>query len=194
MVGLQSKHLKPLLGGWPDRLNPNKGYFIFMQFSEKEFEDFVLGELQCNDGELFSDQDIPIRCLSTPNIVHWYRQVNLAPYGIADIIGVGRDRCILIVDIIELKITPSELSHFEQVLRYKTAVRHILKIAGFKGSFEINAWLFVKSFDDGAYLQNHCPVDVAEYSFSLRGFDFKHYRKNASWVMPSAEEYKYDYK
>lgn len=165
-----------------------------MQFSEKEFESYLFDELVNNDGEYLEDQDISLPTLNTGSRSTWRRQVNLNPYGIADIIGVSRKPATLVVDILELKITPSEIDHFDQLARYRTGVFQILKKSGFTAYIEINCFLFVNNFDKGCYLQNICPVSVVEYDYTLRGLQFRITKAYSNWYMTAQDQVNYDYK
>lgn len=165
-----------------------------MQISEREFEDYIFDELTENNGDLFHDNHIFLPTLNTGNKSVWRRQVNLNPYGIADIIGISREYGCLYVDIIELKVTPSELDHFDQLGRYKTGVREILKRSGFTGSININCYLFVTDLEKGAYLQNICGVNVVQFKYGLRGFSFEFTGQFSNWYMLAQDKLEYDYK
>lgn len=165
-----------------------------MQISEREFEDYIFDELTENNGDLFHDNRIFLPTLNTGNKSVWRRQVNLNPYGIADIIGISRKNGSLVVDILELKVTPSELDHFDQLARYRTGVKQILKKSGFKGVSQVNCYLFVTELDKGAYLQNICAVNVIQFSYGLRGFNFEFTEAFSNWYMTAQNLIEYDYK
>lgn len=145
-----------------------------MEITEKDLEDLIFEDLRTGgynlirrgfNCELISDR--------FPNRIFWYRQVPLKSYGIADIIGFSRWRGMIHVAVIELKNVPIQAADFEQLFRYRQAVKTILKNSFKHATFNIECILVGPSISSGHYIHNVCRSTVVEFTYSLSGVEFQ---------------------
>lgn len=122
-----------------------------------------------------------LECYTGPHY-SFYRQMNLGPYGIADIVGIcsytdpdGRTNCD--VRIIELKNTPLAAAHVAQLARYKSFFERVLQDSGIRFTDIRGILVGLKTFptaDDLCYLvqnmnwltcyeMNFCPFAGLEW-------------------------------
>lgn len=161
-----------------------------MEITEKDLEDLIFDALIKDHRTLTSiGFKTDVMALRTPNKVVWNRQVELGDYGRADIIGYTRGWGTIFVDIIELKNVPITHKDFEQICRYRTAVREIIRNT-FKGHFwpEVHIYLVGPSIDSGHFIQDHTGCRMFIFSYGLTGFAFnqikgKWYRGNGDLTM-----------
>jgi len=159
-----------------------------MSISEKELEDYIFDDLTCEGNNLLN-RGLRLNFNSllevhTPNIFNarWERQVNLDPYGIADIIGFYRYCGRIHVEILELKIREIKLEDFEQICRYRRAVERLVEntFPGRKLPIEYHLTLVGTSYDR-FYLSNLLPIRVAEFQYDLDGIEFTLHGLRPSW-------------
>lgn len=148
--------------------------------SEKDFEDFVFENEEWFKAAFnISDHDL-------------YRQVNLGPYGIADIVATHEkalaDGCkFLDVMVFELKNTQISHTHLSQIARYLTFFD---RMTLFKGIVDVAGVLIGKKTfpneGDLCYLcQNQNRIDVCEFDIDpVEGMTFHSVR---GWHMKSSQ-------
>jgi hypothetical protein len=159
-----------------------------MNFSEKELEDILFKKL--NDGDydsLYKRGFTYYDPEEDRDVTFVDRQVNLMPYGIADIIVtntyhdyVGHPdgdsfEYRLVIDIIELKVEPIRSKDINQALRYKRAIeryhQHKCENDNNKFSFDIdiNIILIGSGINHGHYI-----FDEVEYGgqFYIYTYEF----------------------
>jgi hypothetical protein len=145
-----------------------------MEITEKDLEDLIFDDLLDGGYELVNRNFNPFLVqMSLPNRVLWARQVQLPGYGVADIIGYSRFMGVLHVDIYELKNQPLKSQDFEQVLRYKTAVREALDNMKRRFEYNINCSLVGPSIESGHFIHNFSNVKLFTFTYSLRGIEFE---------------------
>jgi hypothetical protein len=155
-----------------------------MQLSEKELEDFIFQDLVDNDGFGLVARGLHLRYtnLRMKSFIKpiWTRQLNLDPYGIADIVGFYRYRGIACIELIELKARPIELKDFEQIARYDKALTRFMNNTLKWSNFDINKTLIGTGYD-GMYIQTLLPVSVASCTYDLDGLEFNHFLEYTDW-------------
>lgn len=52
-----------------------------------------------------------------------FQQLQLPPYGVADIVTINHDPCYIYIDVYELKAQPFTLQHLLQVLKYRVGLK-----------------------------------------------------------------------
>lgn len=157
-----------------------------MELLEKEIEDFFIDELNDGGGNL-SDRGFELPCFLMDIPIKWYRQVNIEPYGICDIVGVYRFMGCIYVEIIELKRVKIDVNHFEQIMRYKKGFEVYLRNTLRRGGdFEIKLHLVGVGYD-GLYIQNELPINVYSMSYDLNGINFLKSQKYTGWMVPSGK-------
>lgn len=162
-----------------------------MNLLESDIENFIFKDLTENGGD-----EVEARGLQLSSHYHrdqararWYRQLNLDPYGIADIVGFYRLYGEIHCDIIELKAVPIECDHFDQVCRYNHAVKVYLRNT-FRGPVDIrtHCYLAGTGFTSGHYIQNYSLIKVAEISYDITGINFEMH--HGSWCRGADEHNK----
>jgi hypothetical protein len=161
-----------------------------MQLLEKEIEDFIFDDLTINNAEelLARGLIIPLGIFfdepdSYSPTIKWFRQLNIDPYGILDIVGFYRYRGSLRVLLIELKATPIESKDFDQIFRYKKGLE-VYANQTFKNTpVYVNCLLIGNGFSSGCYIQNNSKVTVSEYAYSLLGVTFKSHGIGTNWAI-----------
>lgn len=164
-----------------------------MQLSEKEVENLIFDDLQKSNGEdlrmlgyknqamAFSDYH------KKPLSVRWFRQFNIDPYGIIDIVGFWKYRGYLHADLIELKACPLTLDHFEQINRYKTGLQVFASQTFDDSYFEISTTLIGTGIENCHYTHNFSTVRIIEYTYGLRGLTFKDHGEHGNWTRTNDE-------
>lgn len=162
-----------------------------MQLSEKEIEDFIFEDLTHNVGMGLTHRGLTT--LHTNLVVNqryhkckWLRQLDLGPYGRADIVGYFRADDTIYVELMELKSIPIEVADFEQILRYKKAIKEYV---GKRFNLSFQMYLIGKGFNSGHYIHNCVPVSVVEYKYSLDGLEFEVHTGN--WGRPDAKNFNF---
>jgi hypothetical protein len=153
-----------------------------MELSEKEIEDFIYNDLVFNDGLELQSRGLNLDCFSKKESynIKWYRQLNIDPYGICDIVGFYRYNGLIYVELIELKKTSIDANHFEQIARYRKGLDVYLRNTLPNQNWHISMSLIGIGYE-GCYVQNLLPIDVYDSSFSLSGFNFDKTSGYASW-------------
>lgn len=87
------------------------------------------------------------------------------------------------VELIELKKTPIDANHFEQISRYKKGLEVYLK-----NTFRLGAWFNINSTLIGTgyvglYIQNYIDISVASMNYNLSGASFEMSSPYAGWYM-----------
>jgi len=157
-----------------------------MELSEKEIEDLIYNDLTSNFGYELLDRGLQLdyhEFTDRTSKVKWFRQLNIDPYGIIDIVGFYRMFGSLCVELIELKKTPIELNHFEQISRYRKGLDVYLKNT-FKNVRIRYSMSIIGSDYNGFYLQNILPIDVYTFSLELTGITFSLTHKYSTWHRP----------
>jgi hypothetical protein len=150
-------------------------------FSEKKLEDMIFNKLQKHQYDFFESRGIDI-----PNMQKWYRQVNLAEYGIADIIGFSLkgtpNMKVLQVVTIELKIVAFEGKNISQVKRYTSAIAHFLKSLDMEDDVHIEYNNIIITSDDDPKsddvfflnFNNDCNLSIYFFSYTIeKGISFR---------------------
>jgi hypothetical protein len=158
-----------------------------MEISEKEFEDFIFNDLVNNGGSNLIDRGLLFKCFNLENQTRWFRQLNIDPYGICDIVGFTRHQGKIFVELIELKKTSIDCNHFEQICKYKKGLEVYLTNTLRLGSFFTINMTLVGIGYGGNYIQNMLPVDVYSATFDLNGFDFELHKAYSVWHCPSGK-------
>lgn len=171
-----------------------------MNFLEKDLEDVIWENTQSKEGL----QKLEDRGLSLIG-KHFIRQLNLGPYGIADIVGftIGVYRTdfdqhsiSVQVDVVELKKDKINNTCINQTLRYldgiKQFVSEYLKKHSIKEKFQFvhlsyEAHLIGSgmSLDSCAFIYNNTPKCFTAYSYSFdidKGLLFKSLEKNYRYI------------
>lgn len=161
-----------------------------MQLSEKEIEDFIFSDLYECDGNDLHNQGMRLRIPelilsgTLTNNVKWFRQINLGPYGILDVVGVTRFKGKVLIDLIELKSVPMKPDDFNQIFRYKQG---IIKMLPNRFDFSFRMYLVGPSLQEGHYIHNECDISVLTYKYDLSGIRFTDHGKNADWYELSGD-------
>lgn len=159
-----------------------------MQISENELEDYIFDDLTFNSGMGMSSRGLTTfhnRLLKADIICKskWLRQVDLGPYGRADIIGYFKYNGRIVVELFELKVVPIDAGDIDQICRYQKAIEDYF---GDKFCLEIRKYLIGPDIRSGHYIHNmFCDLIIAEFDYSLSGIGFKSH--NGDW---SRNEYK----
>lgn len=179
-----------------------------MKFSEKELEDVLYKKLVTNEVETLYDKGFEYYDSECDTIYYVDRQVDLNPYGIADIIvsrmniyeDVVEDRKIyeteIIYDIIELKAAPIKSKHIDQVLRYKEAIerfcemvynqRHIDDLCEIK----VNPILIGENVQSGHFVLNNVIEDITIYTYDFNPIDGLQFEyQTDGWHKEEHDEY-----
>jgi hypothetical protein len=158
-----------------------------MEITEKELEDLMYEDLTTTGGRYLRKLGLEVSCMIPfPGTVKWLRQVRLEPYGIADIIGYRRCRGGLMIDIIELKNRPIECNDFDQVFRYRSAVREMFRNSRPNMEIKITASLIGREINSGHYIHNNCThTNLYSFKFGLAGFRFE--RHENRWCKLNGE-------
>lgn len=154
-----------------------------MTFSEKELEDVLFEKIYNRNFESLYRKGFELYDpVDEIDIMFVDRQVDLTPYGIADIIvttiemyeeGDGLNGSVHI-DLIELKAVPIRSKDINQVLRYKRAIERYsdkkFALDEYKYSYEIdvNPILVGSGIDSGHYILN----ELVESGVMLYTYDF----------------------
>lgn len=156
-----------------------------MQFSEKELEDYLFDYLSNGLEYEAVQRGLKLDCLFK-NVL-WFRQLNLEPYGIADLVGFYRDKGTIKVELIELKVVDLTVNDFEQISRYRTAIERYLRNTFKNPRIDIKCTLVGKSYD-GFYCQNFMDLNVATFKYSLDGITFRYHEAFCNWHIPSDKD------
>ena len=154
-----------------------------MNLSEKEIEEFIYNDLLNNSGKELMKRGLVLQYYDmlynydhfnyTPKI-KWFRQLNVSPYGIIDIVGFYRHRGTIYVELIELKARPIQAQDFDQILRYECGLFKALNNTFLKNNcFHVRNNLIGTGYSDGHYIQNNLDCLVAVISYDLNGIAFK---------------------
>lgn len=147
-----------------------------MQISEKELEDFIYEDLSHNMGAGLASRGLTTYHynLLQKGIIcqaKWLRQVDLGVYGRLDIVGYYKYRRKIIVELFELKNVSLTCIDFDQICRYKTAIKNF-----FSSRFELSFSLYLigREIRDGHYIHNNIfDLIVSEFEYSLSGIQFE---------------------
>lgn len=160
-----------------------------MQLSEKEVEDLVFQDLtDCyginllRKGLQLPFQTFHEQLKQTPS-VKWVRQLNLDPYGIADIVGFYRYKGRIYVDLLELKACAIESTHFDQVFRYEKGIEVYMRQTFNDVDCRINCILIGNGYNSGNYIQNNSDITVASYHYDINGLNFDMTSGFSSWAL-----------
>lgn len=158
-----------------------------MNMSEKELENFIFDDLINNQGnELFNrGLELPFR-KTEATTVRWFRQLNIAPYGICDIVGFYRSFGYINVDLLELKIVEIDANHFEQISRYVKGISVYLKNTFPNYQIIINPILIGSDYH-GIYIQNYTNIDVSSFKYDLTGLSFSYHNGFSTWHIPDGK-------
>ena len=124
--------------------------------------------------------------------IMWYsNQVQLNPYGIADIVTSvynREDNDSIEVSIIELKVTELKSSHIEQLLMYKTAIERHAEIMFPNLKVKINTVLITNGISSGHYIHRHVDgIVLYTYKHSIfNGIEFK--LQSNDWLKSGDED------
>jgi hypothetical protein len=160
-----------------------------MEISEKDLEDVMFKDL-ADGGDRLRSRGFTTYLTNhvIENKIYWYRQVNFKEYGIADLVGVARHRGHIIIDVVELKNRPLKSEDFDQVLRYKRAIREVMSNT-FKRSrrpdFMITPYLVGPSISCGHYIHNELHGGLYTFDFTVSGFEFEGH--TPSWYRPNCK-------
>lgn len=157
--------------------------------SERQLEDMLFEALVKGEYNMLLNKGLHIDPTQK-----WYRQVNLANYGVADIVGFSvypaeKNRRSITVKIIELKAVGFESRNLGQINRYATGIYRYLESIGTdyeKADIYIEKTLIVKKdslSQDSKYCLNFLEnIEVFEFSFDLvNGVYFN--RISSDWIM-----------
>lgn len=141
-----------------------------MKFSEKQLEDIIFN----SDNSFLREKGFYIYGKK-------FRQLNIAGYGVADLICVSRSGQLLNIDIIELKRDEISIGSFMQALRYLDGIRHYLRKRRFDYTVKFTIKLCGNSITDNRELNlmtkyiNVYPfidIDFYTYRFTVDGIFF----------------------
>lgn len=165
------------------------GRCFIMTLSEKEVEDLIFEDLTenfgisiLNKGLLLPFQEFHKQINQTPS-VKWVRQLNLDPYGIADIVGFYRYKGRIYVDLLELKACAIESPHFDQIFRYHKGIQVYLRQTFDDIDCIVNCILIGNGYNTGNYIQNHSDITVASYDYDINGLRFSMTKGLSSWSL-----------
>lgn len=154
--------------------------------SEEELENFIVRETESTENDT--------NPLTDETIEYCFRQVDLGPYGTADIIFFDvycEEYCVpeLYIRIIELKKGDINLSAIAQISRYKTGLEYYIENKNFCGETRIEGILVGAGYDknDGScFLVDSIDwLDCYHYKLSLtEGITFE---QSAGWMKENAE-------
>lgn len=175
-------------------------YGAKMKFLEKDLENNIYDLLKSRNIKTLYDRGFNYYDEDENDIIFVENQVDLMPYGIADIVvgsanyyphdKIGGEKRI-VVDIFELKIEPIKSKHIDQVLTYKRAIDRFYSMTLKNRSIddcchiEINCILIGPSIVGGHYVMNELslgPGDLFVYTYNstpIEGLTFE-YQDN-SW-------------
>jgi hypothetical protein len=150
-----------------------------MQISERELEDLIYNTIKQPGGfEKLDKKGLDV-------VGDVYRQVNIPPYGIIDLLSVDidtagdNDRLCINVDIYELKIIPLKYEHLGQVFRYKTAIERLIRnINDYRFNYMVRCTLIVPQIDnndDIVFLLNglsQLGFRIYTYEYTIDGIEF----------------------
>lgn len=159
-----------------------------MTINEKELEIYLINLLKNGDYDSLKIRGLDLLSFNTINKVKWVSQLNLDPYGIADIVGFYRGGYgVICVELIELKAIPIKTDHFDQICTYSQALKVYLKNTFNNDLFvDVKMTLIGQGYQDGHYIQNHLQCDVVEYSIDL--FDgIKFNQHPPQWHRPDGD-------
>jgi hypothetical protein len=161
-----------------------------MQLSEKEIEDFIFEDVTHNAGITLANRGFQtfhnelIFDHGTICRARWLRQVDLGPYGRADIIGYYRLGGQVCIELMELKAVPIGVGDFDQIFKYKKAIKHYF---GERFDLKIQLYLIGTGVSSGHYIHNELPVSVYTYTYDLDGVTFRH--RPRSWHRPDGDNF-----
>ena len=161
-----------------------------MNFLEKDLETIIWENYEaCQERGLDIDQQF---------FVHGkrYRQLNLAPYGIADLVNIhySPSQDLYLVQVIELKKGKIDTAAYMQAKRYQQAVFQILDRIRKRGelSFKIglSAVLIgneVESSGDFVFMLNYdYDCTVFTYSYGFEGISFE--KVSRTWAITNSHQ------
>lgn len=151
-------------------------YWQNMNFLEKNLEAIIFKEMEyCRE-----------RGLSLEPYDHiTYRQLNLTPYGIADLVQIGRDRYddILRVRVIECKRNIVDAATYAQAARYQVAISRVLDCCVSEYSFEkvLIGQRVDKRNDFWAIVSADERCGVYTYEYRSDGIHFKRHHNRSEF-------------
>lgn len=160
-----------------------------MELLEKELENHIFEDLTQNGGSTIYDRGLLLPSLELNINAKWYRQVDIQPYGIIDIVGFYRYKGQIRADLLELKRVPIHTEHVEQIFRYRKGLEVYLGNT-FKGSISMRInCIIICSENDGLYTQNYSPIDIASYEVDLlNGIEFLYTKYGTGWHIPGGNK------
>lgn len=165
-----------------------------MKISESEFETMIFNDL------ITGGENLSMRGFTHPMLrdvksgrfektgvpkMRWFRQVNIDPYGIIDIVGFYRHSGYLFVELMELKARPIESDDFDQIYRYKDGIWKMLNNTfPNRHDFDIQCILIGTAYKNGHFIQNQDDTLVVTCNFGISGLVFEehdsHWHRNES--------------
>lgn len=160
-----------------------------MQLLEKEIEDYLFEDFELSGGAGLSKRGLTTLFNQRKISARLYRQLNIAPYGVLDIVAIHRYLGAIYVEIFELKSVPIESEHFDQVFRYAAGIDEYVK-GTFRGdvSTKIKCYLIGDGYKSGHYIQKNAPITVSTYEYNLNGIMFDTHKPFASWHKTTTEQ------
>lgn len=152
--------------------------FIFMQISEKELENYLFDYL--NGGLEPKLQLRGFKVIDPFFNYKWVRQLNIDPYGIADIVGFARHKGTIYIELIELKVVPITMNDIEQINRYRTGISRYLENTFKNPRYVINCNLIGSEYD-GFYSQNYMDIGISSFYYDLEGVWFNQTPGFSKW-------------
>lgn len=179
-----------------------------MNFSEKNLEEDILEKLQEEDFESLYNKGFEYYDPEEEReFFHAQSQVDLSPYGIADIICTRlyktyhrskeldyTELCIE-MDIIELKARYIKSKDIDQVLRYKRAIERYVENKYKQDNkycyeVEVNCILIGSGIEHGHYIHNHIGDQLYIYTYTsnlIDGIQFEF--QDIGWIKTNDEDY-----
>lgn len=158
-----------------------------MELSEKEIEGFIFNDLIENSGSNLEERGLELPSFNFNIAPKWFKQLNIEPYGIIDIVGFYRLNGAIHVDLIELKAVKIDSNHFEQIARYRKGIEVYLRNTFKKPELQINCILIGNGYD-GLYIQNISPISVASFEYGINGFSFHYTDSYPGWAIRNCEK------
>lgn len=152
---------------------------------EKDLEDLIFEDLVNNNGKGIKNRGLSLGFHKRNVKPTWYRQLNIDPYGIIDIVGFYRYCGMIHVELLELKIVEIKPDHFEQIARYFRGLEiYLQNTFGESCQMRISPTL-IGEYYSGCYFQNLVNISVASYRYTLDGVTFDLRNGHSSWYIVS---------
>lgn len=165
-----------------------------LKIDEKNLEDIIYENLLTTDGtQLLSERGLDLNRWEYSKIL---RQVNLADYGIADIVVISLKPQHAHITIIELKVTEFNVANIIQVGRYNSAISAIMsKLSTRRLYFEIESIIICSSFNsDNEYVWLDRVINCSVYktNYNIDGLFFQKVLPS-NWFIDKASRKPSDY-